>query len=84
MSEKNVVVAAAPVKRSFLSHRYNQILVGAGASLPLFAFAEIDTTAVVTTIGLGAAAVGALGAAKIAPAALTWVWSLVTGMAKRG
>lgn len=82
MSEKNVV--ATTEKRGFFSHRYNQILVGAAASVPLFAMAEIDTSAVVTTIGLGAAAVGALGAAKIAPAALTWVWSLVTGMAKRG
>lgn len=37
-----------------------------------------------TTLGFALAAVGALGAAKIAPAALTWVWSIVTGMAKRG
>lgn len=36
------------------------------------------------TLVLALAAIGALGAAKIAPAALTWVWSMVTGMAKRG
>lgn len=81
MSE-NVVVESRG--RTILKSRYNQALVVVAAGLPLFAHAEIDTSAVVTTIGLGAAAVGALGAAKIAPAALTWVWSLVTGMAKRG
>lgn len=84
MSENQNVVVAKPARLSLLKSRYNQALVAVGMSLPLFAHAEIDTTAVVTTIGLGAAAVGALGAAKIAPAALTWVWSLVTGMAKRG
>lgn len=82
MSEKNVVVTTE--KRGFFSHRYNQILVGAAASLPLFAFAEVDMTAATTVLVSATAAVGALGAAKVAPAALTWVWSLVTGMAKRG
>lgn len=82
MSEKNVVVTTE--KRGFFSHRYNQILVGAGASLPLFAFAEVDMTAATAVLVSATAAVGALGAAKVAPAALTWVWSLVTGMAKRG
>ena len=38
----------------------------------------------VTQLALGLAAVGAIGAAKLAPAALTWVWSLVTQNAKRG
>lgn len=84
MSENQNVVVATPAKRSVLKSRYNQVLVAAGASLPLFAFAEIDTTAVVATLGSATLAVGALGAAKVAPAALTWVWSLVTGMAKRG
>lgn len=34
-------------------------------------------------LGLGLAAIGALGAAKLAPAALTWVWGLVTRYAQR-
>lgn len=34
-------------------------------------------------LGLGLAAVGALGAAKLAPAALSWVWTLVTRVAQR-
>lgn len=80
MSENNVVVAP---KRSVLKSRYNQVLVGVGASLPLLAMAEVDMSDATTQIALGVAAVGALGAAKMAPAALTWVWSLVTGMAKR-
>lgn len=85
MSENQVVVTENRGRLS-LKSRYNQVVIGAVAAVPLFANAAegIDTTAVLATIALGAAAVGALGAAKIAPAALTWVWSLVTGMAKRG
>lgn len=84
MSENQVLIVESR-GRTMLKSRYNQVLVGTVAAVPFFAnAAEIDTSAVITTIGLGAAAVGALGAAKIAPAALTWVWSLVTGMAKRG
>ena len=85
MSENQVVVTEKRGSVS-LKSRYNQALVVVAASLPLFANAAegVDTTAVIATIALGAGAVGALGAAKIAPAALTWVWSLVTGMAKRG
>jgi len=82
---KNQVVSIAP--RTRLSLLKNKIAVVAVASAPLSAFAvetAIDTTSVVSTLGLAVAAVGALGAAKLAPAALTWVWSLVTGMAKRG
>lgn len=57
------------------------------ATFPMFAQAAeggLDMSDGVTQLALAVAAVGALGAAKLAPAALTWVWSLVTGMAKRG
>lgn len=80
-NHENVVVESRG--RTALKSRYNQVLVGVGASLPLLAMAEVDMTDATTQIALGVAAVGALGAAKMAPAALTWVWSLVTGMAKR-
>ncbi|KMU98228.1 hypothetical protein ACS72_16565 [Acinetobacter sp. VT 511] len=43
----------------------------------------LDMSEATTQLALGLAAVGAIGAAKLAPAALTWVWSLVTGAAKR-
>lgn len=43
----------------------------------------LDMSDATTQLTLGLAAVGAIGAAKLAPAALTWVWSLVTGAAKR-
>lgn len=80
---QNVVVETRG--RTALKSRYNQLLVGAAAAAPLFAMAEpLDMTDGVTQLGLAVAAVGALGAAKVAPAALTWVWSLVTGMARRG
>lgn len=81
MSENQVVESRG---RVVLKSRYNQVLVGVAASLPLLAMAEVDMTEGTTQLALGVAAVGALGAAKMAPAALTWVWSLVTGMAKRG
>ncbi len=82
MSENNVsTVVKTPSK---FTSRYNQLLVGAAASVPLFAMAEVDMTAATAVLVSATAAVGALGAAKVAPAALTWVWSLVTGMAKRG
>lgn len=84
MSDLQVVAVATPARSRF-NTSYNKLLVGSVAVLPLFAHAEaIDTSGVVTTLGLAVAAVGALGAAKLAPAALTWVWSLVSGMAKRG
>lgn len=43
----------------------------------------LDMSDATAQLVLGLAAVGAIGAAKLAPAALTWVWSLVTGAAKR-
>lgn len=43
----------------------------------------LDMSAATTQLGLGLAAVGALGAAKLAPAALAWVWTLVTRVAQR-
>ena len=81
MSQNNVSTVKAPSK---FNSRYNKLLVGAAAAMPLFAFAEVDMTAATAVLVSATAAVGALGAAKVAPAALTWVWSLVTGMAKRG
>lgn len=45
---------------------------------------EVDTSTAVSTLGYALAALGAIGAAKLAPAAMTWVWSLVTQNAKRG
>lgn len=47
------------------------------------AHAEVDTASAITQLGYALAAVAALGAAKLAPAALTWVWSLVTRTASR-
>lgn len=70
--------------RTFLS-TYNKVLVGAAAATPLFAFADgLDMSSATTQFALGLAAIGALGAAKLAPSALTWVWGLVTGNARRG
>lgn len=71
------------VRNSALSSVYGKAVVLTGAALPLFAHAELDMAAAETQLGLGLAAVGALGAAKLAPAALSWVWSLVTRVAQR-
>lgn len=85
MKDVNQVQVSKP---SRLVGAYNKAVVAGVVSLPALAFAAeptaIDTTGVVATLALAVAAVGALGAAKLAPAALTWVWSLVSGMAKRG
>lgn len=43
----------------------------------------LDMSSATTQLGLALAAIGALGAAKIAPAALVWVWSIVTRAASR-
>lgn len=44
----------------------------------------LDMTQGTTQLALALAAIGALGAAKLAPAALTWVWGIVTRTASRG
>lgn len=68
----------------------NALAVGTAGVLAMSAIganaapAAIDMADATGTLVLALAAIGALGAAKIAPAALTWVWSMVTGMAKRG
>ena len=43
----------------------------------------LDMTSATTQLGLALGAVAALGAAKMAPAALSWVWSLLTRVAQR-
>lgn len=45
---------------------------------------SLDMTQGTTQLALALAAIGALGAAKLAPAALTWVWGIVTRTASRG
>ena len=70
--------------------RYNKALgfasvgVMSVATVSANAAEALDMTEASSYLVLAIAAIGALGAAKIAPAALTWVWSIVTGMAKRG
>lgn len=48
-----------------------------------FAAETLDMSSATTQLGLALAAVAALGAAKMAPAALSWVWSLLTRVAQR-
>lgn len=43
----------------------------------------LDMSQGTTQLALALAAIGALGAAKLAPAALTWVWGIVTRTASR-
>ncbi|RKL73265.1 hypothetical protein [Moraxella catarrhalis] len=53
------------------------------ASTSAFANDTISMESATTQLGYALAAVGALGAAKMAPAALSWVWSLLTRVAQR-
>lgn len=81
--DTQVVVKAR--RQSFLKSAHNKVLVAGAAALPLVAMAEpLDMSDATTQLGLGLAAVGALGAAKLAPAALSWVWGMVTRVASRG
>lgn len=84
--EKNVMIVQEKNGKTFL-----QRAAVVGSSVVVFGTANANAAAgaldmgdATTTLVLALAAIGALGAAKIAPAALTWVWSIVTGMAKRG
>lgn len=49
-----------------------------------FANGAIDVSSATTQLGLALAALAALGAAKLAPAAIVWVWSIITRTASRG
>lgn len=78
------------VKKSALNERYQSVLNRAAVvatpvllSAPAFADGGLDMSSATTQLTLALGAVAALGAAKIAPAALTWVWSLVTRTASR-
>lgn len=77
-------MANLPAKTQYQT-RVNKLAVVAFAIAPAIAFAEgLDLTTATTQLGYALAAVGALGALKVAPAALSWVWSMVTRNASRG
>lgn len=85
MTENNQVVSVTTQKRS---NRSTAAAVGALALAPVLAFAEVpaapDVTEALTYIGYAVVAIGAIGSAKMIPAAAMWLWSSLTGMAKRG
>lgn len=57
------------------------------ATLPAVALANDqapDVSAVVTYLGLAVVAIGAIGAAKMIPAAAVWLWSTLSNAVKRG
>ena len=86
MSENKVFTPVVQKSR----FRSNGLVVGTAGVLAASAMSAnaaataLDMSDATGTLVLALAAIGALGAAKLAPAALTWVWSIVTGMAKRG
>lgn len=64
----------------------NAVAVGSVAVVSSSAFAAdaLDISKGVEQLVLALAAIGALGAAKLAPSALAWVWSKVNSTASRG
>ncbi len=70
--------------KTFLSSAYDKALLVVACSTPYLAYADIDVSKGSEQLALGLAAVGVLGGAKLAPSALTWTWSLLTSMARRG
>lgn len=73
-----------------LNQKYQKVVntgavVGTGlVASSAFANGALDMSSATTQLGLALAAIGALGAAKLAPAALVWVWSIITRTASRG
>jgi hypothetical protein len=84
MSENQVTTPVVEKSRFGNALTVGTACVVAMSAISANAAEAIDMTEATGTLVLALAAIGALGAAKIAPAALTWVWSMVTGMAKRG
>lgn len=64
----------------------NKLAVGAVVALPAVAFAndQPDVSSIVTYIGYATAAIVAIGAAKLIPAAAMWLYSSLGSMVKRG
>lgn len=74
-----------------LNQKYQKVVntgfvVGTGlvASSAFANTGPLDMSSATAQLGLALAAIGALGAAKLAPAALVWVWSIITRTASRG
>lgn len=84
--EKRTLVPAK--KQSRYQHVVNTVAVGVVAASPLVAFADTpaapDVSSVVSYLGLAVAAIGAIGAAKMIPAAAMWLWSTLTVAVRRG
>lgn len=80
----------AKIKSTGLKAQYqkavNAVAVGsvAVASSSAFAADALDVSKGIEQLTLALAAIGALGAAKLAPSALAWVWSKVNSTASRG
>lgn len=72
--------------KAFYKRHENKVLVTtAVATVGMSqAHANLDMTKGTEQLGLALAAIGLLGAAKLAPAALSWVWAIVTRNASRG
>lgn len=72
--------------KAFYKRHENKVLVTtAVATVGMSqAHANLDLSNAETQLGYALAGIGALGALKVAPAALSWVWSLVTRNAARG
>lgn len=84
--EKRTLVPAK--KQSRYQRVVNTVAVSVVAASPLVAFADTpaapDVSSVVSYLGLAVAAIGAIGAAKMIPAAAIWLWSTLTGAVRRG
>lgn len=76
-----------PVKKqNFVKKTGNYLAVGTATVLPAVAFAadQPDVSGIVTYIGYATAAIVAIGAAKLIPAAAMWLYSSLGSMVKRG
>lgn len=85
MSKNNQLVSVTTKKRS---NPVATAAIAAVALVPTLSFAAVpeapDLSDSLTYIGYAVVAIAAIGSAKMIPAAAMWLWSSLTGMAKRG
>ncbi|MFW2178532.1 MULTISPECIES: hypothetical protein [unclassified Moraxella] len=85
MENQQIVVAQKKPRTTYQRIVNGVAVVVAPVAMAMSAHADgLDVSQGTIQLALALAAIGALGAAKLAPAALTWVWGIVTRTASRG
>lgn len=84
MNDVNKELAPQTKRLTVVDKAALSLALTAGMAMPALAADPLDVSTGVEYLGLALAAIGALGAAKLAPSAIMWVWGMVTSGARRG